>query len=460
MTSFEMFWDALTPAARAAFATDVADGAAADGLTVYRADDDQVIPIPVVLSPQPIAPVALAELARGAASLLSATIRASRWLLTAPDAKPLAARLFGSFTPLEHAALARDPSALARVAMARVDCFADPVDGRPRVLELNATIPAMQGYSDILLHRWVGAVGRARGLDAARLATLQGRLRSNTRELLASVVAHYRAAGGKAETPSILIVSRPGDAQQGELRHYEKTWRAAGHDVRYLTTEAVTRAPDGALGADGKVYDLVYRHIFARRVDPTSALGQALVDPRAAIVINPVVSPLEVKGVLALLDEARANGGALWGPSDDELDAIARLVPWTRICTPDLVDWAIERRHGLVLKRSWDYGGKSVHLGPDTDDWDARVRAAAVDPDAWVLQELVATPPVRHLLATPTGPTWHDLWVDVSAYTSHGPGPRPAGGVCRASGSKIVNILGGGGLTPVVPTDVLAELFG
>lgn len=471
LARFEAFWDALPPAGRAAFARDVADGAAADGLTVYRAEDDRVLPIPVVLSPQPVAAATLRSIAEGAEHLLSATIRCARWLYEAPEGEPIARRLFASFTPLEHAALRRDPSALARVAMARLDCFHDPRVDAPRALELNATIPAMQGYSDILLERWIGAVGRARGLPEARIAAARAGLRWNTLELLASVVAHHAAAGGRAAVPSILIVSRPGDAQQGELRHYERAWRAAGHDVRYVTTDLVERDADGHLGAGGRRYDLVYRHIFARRVEPTSPLGRALTEPGPAIVVNPVVSPLEVKGMLALLDEARAQGGAPWRPTDAELDAIARFVPWTRLClrgpavladgtrVPDVAAWAQANAATLVLKRSWDYGGKSVHLGPDDPDWHARVDRAATDDDVWVVQELVPARPVRHLLVEPDGPAWRELYVDVSAYTSHGPGPRPGGSVCRASGSKIVNILGGGGLTPVLPTEVLLELL-
>ena len=53
---------------------------------------------------------------------------------------------------------------------------------------------------------------------------------------------------------------------------------------------------------------------------------------------------------------------------------------------------------------------------------------------------------------------WRDLFVDISAYCNLGDAPRPRGGACRASGSRIVNILGGGGLTPLLPADVVSEL--
>src|SRR5262249_33256937 len=137
----------------------------------------------------------------------------------------------------------------------------------------------------------------------------------------------------------------------------------------------------------------------------------------------------------------------------------------------------------VVVKRSWDYGGKSVVLGPESDgdgahsrmrelygdgcrSWADLVTAAAGDANAnpWVVQEFVTPRPHRHLLvereAGRITAHWRELFVDVSAYATLGPAPAPRGAVCRASGSRIVNILGGGGLTPVVRASVLDALLG
>ena len=234
----------------------------------------------------------------------------------------------------------------------------------------------------------------------------------------------------------------------------------------------------------------------ARRVDPASTFGRLLVRPGPVIVINPVVSPLEVKGMLALLHEALGDAKRLaaFGLDEAERDMIARVVPWTRLLgtgattladgtrVPDLAAWAAEHPERLVLKRSWDYGGKSVVLGPESGEagvqarmrevlgdgaatWPSFVAQAARDPHMWVLQEFVPPTPRRHLLVEPDGAggvtaSWRDLFVDISAYATIGRAPRPQGGACRASGSRIVNILGGGGLTPLLPADVVAELLG
>jgi hypothetical protein len=49
--------------------------------------------------------------------------------------------------------------------------------------------------------------------------------------------------------------------------------------------------------------------------------------------------------------------------------------------------------------------------------------------------------------------------VDLSAYTNLNVSARPSGGASRASAGRIVNILGGGGLAPLVRDEVLADLM-
>ena len=92
--------------------------------------------------------------------------------------------------------------------------------------------------------------------------------------------------------------------------------------------------------------------------------------------------------------------------------------------------------------------------------WPELVAAAADDErDAWVAQELVRSTPRRHLVAGRSSSAWRELYVDLSVYTCLG-APRPSGGASRASQSRIVNILGGGGLAPLVRDEVLAALMG
>jgi hypothetical protein len=171
---------------------------------------------------------------------------------------------------------------------------------------------------------------------------------------------------------------------------------------------------------------------------------------------------LESKALFARLSEAAEDvslsGAAALDPA--EL-AAARRLPWTRMHSESLVPRLLAERDRFVLKRSWDYGGKSVHLGAETEPvaWERVVREAATDRRAggFVAQERVFAARRPATRITPTGPEAGSLYRDISTYAGLLP-VHPSGSVVRAAASPIVNILGGGGLAPVIPADVWEEL--
>src|SRR5581483_9581730 len=115
--------------------------------------------------------------------------------------------------------------------------------------------------------------------------------------------------------------------------------------------------------------DLIYRHIFARRLDPRSDFARICLEPERHRVLNPIASHLEVKGMLGLLSEAADDDltAARFAITAEEREAVRRAVPWTRVLTVERRAEVIADGERLVLKRSWDYGGKSVFLGADFD---------------------------------------------------------------------------------------------
>jgi hypothetical protein len=125
-----------------------------------------------------------------------------------------------------------------------------------------------------------------------------------------------------------------------------------------------------------------------------------------------------------------------------------------------LVPRLLAERERFVLKRSWDYGGKSVHLGAETEPaaWERVVREAAADRrgGGFVAQERIFAGRRPATRITPSGNETGSLYRDVSTYGGLLP-VHPSGSVVRAAASPIVNILGGGGLAPVIPADVWGE---
>jgi hypothetical protein len=95
-------------------------------------------------------------------------------------------------------------------------------------------------------------------------------------------------------------------------------------------------------------------------------------------------------------------------------------------------------------------------------DWPALVERTEADRagGGFVVQQVVQTTPQTHVLCTETGTSEEPLIVDFSAYASVGLGSQPRwGGVCRGSLSYIVNIVGGGGVLPLLNDQVATSLL-
>jgi uncharacterized circularly permuted ATP-grasp superfamily protein len=450
-------------------ARDYGAAAKADGAYVIT-PDGALVPIPPILTPLGIPREQMKRVSADAHAITSGLSRLTADLMRAPN--PIHQKLFGAFGPLEAEALSNGWRKAEKLATVRVDFLVDE-SGQHRALEVNATIPAMQGYSDAIAAAFLRAAAKTLGKDGDKLVDANGR---NTDDLLHSLLAHRQAK-------SIAIVARQGDAQRGELEHYVRRWTQLGMDVQ-LVAPADVRIVDGKGMVGDRAPELFYRHIFARRLDPASDFARMCLRADEFGILNPIASHLEVKAMLGLLSGAVGTADAKRiGLSDEEQDAVTRCVPWTRMLSSeatrgpnaeaiaDLAAWT--RAHGseLVLKRSWDYGGKGVFLGADFDgpstqsrvkslvgreaSWAELVDFALADKDAWVVQELVRAQPMTMS---------HDgrerkLYVDLSAFTNLGAGVRPSGGAVRAAESRIVNILGGGGLAPLVLEEVLEELM-
>src|SRR5512142_747968 len=434
----------------------------AEGMTVLR-PDGSVVPIPLVAEPEVVTREALAGAAAEAGRILAGALKLARALLASGDARDRAA-LVEPFSGLEAEAMARLFEAPLPVLVARVDFLIpdlggpsltrspQPDAGSPRALELNATIPAMPAYADLAAFSWIREAARARGKTPREERALVAACGSHMERLREALVAHYRARGGTAARPSIAVVARPGDAQIGELRRLVAHLRQMGHRAETLVPA----------DCQPEAWDVLYRHVWAHRVDPADPFARALRDPVRYVLVNPVNGLLEAKALFARLSECAEDAAlaARAGLSDEERAAAARL-PWTRRLGPDDVARVVEGRERFVVKRSWDYGGKSVLLGAELqpEEWARAVAVAARDEKGggYVVQERIFAARRPATRITPEGETRGELYRDLSTYCGLGPS-RPSGSVVRAAASPIVNILGGGGLAPVVPADVMEAL--
>jgi hypothetical protein len=421
------------------------------GMTVRR-PDGTVVPIPLLAEPEVFPQAELDAAAAEAERILSGAVKLARALLASGDARDRAA-LVEPFSGLEAEAMARlFEEAPLPVMVARVDYLIPEGGGAPRALELNATIPAMPAYADLAAHAWLRAAAAAKGWTPRAAGELVAACGSHMERLREALVAAYRLRGGVKARPSIAIVSRPGDAQIGELRRLEAHFRAMGHEVANLL-------PDGCVPED---WDLLYRHVWAHRVDPASPFARALRAPGRYPLHNPVNGLLEAKALFARLSECAEDGALAARAGLDEAErAAAGRLPWTRRLDATVASRIKADRAGFVIKRSWDYGGKSVHLGAELPQagWERVVDEALADGrgGGFIAQERIFAVKKPATRIAGHEETRGVLYRDLSTYCGLGPS-RPSGSVVRAAASPIVNILGGGGLAPVVPAEVYERL--
>jgi hypothetical protein len=473
----ELF-DALRADAKR-FGPGLAQKAYERGLAVTDKATGKTKPIPITATPVIVERKELERRQALATRLASAGTKMAKAILKGDRAD----LILSGLSPLERRYAEADSQSLDRLVTTRVDYF---VGKEVKALELNATIPAMQAYSDIAANTFLEEVGRFWGAPDHVIAGWMARNGSNSMALYRALLTGYGKVRPGKSPERIALLCRRNDAQLTEQRALCERFREWGAEADVVHPDEL--AGDDAVRANGKTYDLVYRHVFVRRLEEPDMDGAGyvkdlLAQPNGtkAVVLNPPASQVEAKVVFALLSQAVGDSRLQRKArlAETELEAIQEAVPWTRHFRGDaLRDKVAADPDRYVLKRSWDYGGRAVFVGRtraepgfaervkaaygEALDWPALCARAEADPvgGGFVVQELVETHPEPHLLCDGSLQIPTDLYVDFSSYASVGLDPQPKwGGVCRGSPSHIVNIVGGGGVLPLLAEDVAESLL-
>ncbi|HRQ66128.1 MAG TPA: glutathionylspermidine synthase family protein [Xanthomonadaceae bacterium] len=450
------------------------------GLAITR-PDGSTIPIPIGAVPLVVDDRDIESLNRVAVLLTHATLRVARWRM-APERRDAT---LAALSPTERRVIAATWHRDAGLAVARVDFLGSATR---QALEVNATIPAMQAYSDIAAAAWLST----HASDIRKVGALLAANGSNSEALLQALLDLYeRQRGGSPRT--IALLCRRLDAQRTELLYLRERFEAAGFDARLVHPEDLTwDGSRGLLRHRGQALDLVYRHIFLRLLDeaPAPAVEAALMHdrPNGTLVLNPASAHLEMKSTHAFLSQAADDDrlSADIGLTDDERAIVQRHVPWTRMLhsaqlsereLKEVVARVSAEPAEFVLKRSWSYGGNEVFVGaavaevagnsggsPQEYDlsarsWAQRIEQAAGDhrSGGFVVQRRVRSPRSRQLLCTPNHVQSAEVITDYAAFATLGAAPSWTG-VARAASGEIVNLARGGVLVPVIRRSVLEAL--
>lgn len=457
--------------------------AAERGLAVTRKEGlpgDETQPIPITATPVILEETEIRRRCALAAQLASAGLKMSR----AAFEGPLTREVFDGLSPLERTLAEKTFRSLDTLVTTRVDFF---VNSDVHALELNATIPAMQAYSDIAAHTFLEVVGAHWKASPNDIAGWKERNGSNARALFDALMLGYAKFRDGRVPKRLALLSRPRDAQLTEQRALQKAFTQFGVEAEIVVPENLT-ATATEVFANGRPVDLIYRHLFVRRLEEPNLKGAELLKTLLAepngqrvVLLNPPASQVEVKAVFALLSQALEDQrlSELAQLTGEELDAIRTTVPWTRRFNGTALLAEVQANPDrYVLKRSWDYGGRTVFVGKarnepsfvervkstygETLSWERTCARAEADRagGGFVVQALVETTPEDHLICSGHTQTWSQLFVDFSSYASVGLPKEPVwGGVCRGSISNIVNIVGGGGVLPLLTGDVAYEVY-
>lgn len=165
---------------------------------------------------------------RLAAAPVSATAKAARWRLGGAQRANVLAALGPAERHLVEATWDRDDTR----AVGRVDFLGAPA---LEALEVNATIPAMESYSDIAAESWLSTFAGQRA-DIAALIRANG---SNSLALLDALLAIYRDARPD-DLGRIGLLCRRGDAQFTEVTFLRDRFTAAGMEAVIVHPDELT----------------------------------------------------------------------------------------------------------------------------------------------------------------------------------------------------------------------------
>ena len=366
-------------------------------------------------------------------------------------------------TEVEEAALHIEPGFASPDGIGRLDAFVDE-GGTLRFVEYNADSPGGLAFGHALGELFLGLPTMrtyAEGRDVAHYPAMD--------DILATLLAHYRAWGGLVERPRIGIVDWEGLGTAPEFALCREHFERAGYPA-LVTHPGALELRWGRLwdSPSGQAVDIVYKRVLVGELLARLGLDNILtaaMRQRAACVVNSYRAQLLFKKALFALLSEMADGDALGGLDGAQAAALRRNLPWTRLVregttrhegqTVDLLPYVAERRERFALKPNSEYGGAGVVLGWEVDDerWQRTLATAVASETPWIVQEriLVATEPFPFVADGAL--RVEQRFMDLDPYTFGPLGVRGAG--VRLGSGGLLNVTAGAG--SAVPLMVVTE---
>ena len=403
-------------------------------------------PICAVLRPVFVTGRQYERVRREATLALSAIERLYRALMA--DGK-LRAEL--GLTPDEERLISIAPGFGAPDASGRLEASFDP-GGEFHFVEYNAAPPGGLIYGDALGEIFME-------MDVVREFAGERPLRRIEIRpcVLETLLCCYREWGGR-DHPHIAIVAwneAPALAEYEICREY---FESRGYPTTVADPNELEYRGGWLRVRDFRI-NLVYKRVAAGELLCGAGLSHPLIratQERAVCVVNSFrAQTLMKKALFALLDDPQYE--SLF--TGDEVEALRRRVPWTRVLREgfttyggrriDLIDFVAGRREDLILKPNGDHGGRGVVSGWQCDDGEWSRAVSDTLGASFIVQERVGA--MQEPFPTLSGGqiTFEDRRVDFAPYTWLGDNVEGAG--VRLSATAPSNAPAcGGSATPML----------
>ena len=351
-------------------------------------------------------------------------------------------------TPLEEKMARVDPGYAPLCVTSRLDSYITSAGFC--FLEYNAETPAGVG-DQMQLEKLLFALPQVRSF----LVDNNHWLPRPHEALLKSLIRAYRNWGGYVETPNIAIVDWRDVPTYSEFRVLQNYFVECGYPSVIADPADLTYNGDCLYAGNFRI-DILYKrvviHEFLNQFGQQHPLARAYKDRRVFMANSFRTKLVHKKASFAVLSDPSYH--YLFEPN--ELAAISRHIPWTRLvrhsitnfrgAERNLLELIREHQQEFVLKPNDDYGGHGVFLGweMEPDEWETALGYAVEHP--YVVQERVPGEKVDI-------PTYSDrvylseMFVDFNPFLFHN---EVEGALIRLSASALLNVTAGGGQTALL----------
>jgi glutathionylspermidine synthase len=405
-------------------------------------------PMPLLLKPNFLSKRQYHAVSYAVEIISSALTKFIHLYLNDPDVQDIM-----KFSDKENYLFSFDPGYTNPLVISRLDAFLQ--DYSIRFLEFNCDSPAGTAYSDVMEKGFSKLFGEYPFMKKWEIIYMYRQ--ELLLEALLQCYHEFRANNPSfPERPVIAIVDWVDVSTSSEFLILQDFFEKRGLKTVVGSPVNFSISGGNAYMGDQEVH-LVYKRVITRelldRWEEVQEFIRCIAENRVCCCNSFQSYIVGNKKILAMITDPRFQHVF----NRKELAIIKQTIPWTKILsdskvkyrsgTVHLRDFILKSKNSLVLKPANLYGGKDVHLGPETDHetWEGIMNEHLHD-ESWIVQEYVEIPSdIYPVIDNGVRLEWKK--VNLNPFALLG---KYSGSITRVSDNSVINVSAGGGLVPTM----------